>query len=168
MRKPARALLFNGAIAYIPLTKGYTAVIDAADAWLVERWNWFALVAPSGRVYAGRGAGLNGRKFTVLLHRHLVSAPQAFDIDHRDGDGLNCRRSNLRLCSPTQNAQNVGVNPRNKLGIKGIFHNGSSFVATIKVGGERRYLGSFATSAAAKAAYDAAAREAFGEFARLA
>lgn len=167
MRKPARIIRIEGATAYVPLTKGYEAVIDAADAWLVERWNWFALQA-SGKVYAGRGTAANGVKYTVLMHRHLLSAPPSYDVDHRDLDGLNCRRRNLRLCTPSQNLQNTPVSARNKLGIKGVFHNGSSFVATIQAGGVGRYLGSFNTAEEAKAAYDAAASATFGEFARVA
>lgn len=166
MPTSVRPIVIDGPIAYLPLTKGFTATLDAADVWLVERWSWFALQSASGRVYAGRSARLNGRKYTVLLHRHLIGAPQAYDVDHQDGDGLNCRRGNLRLCTPAQNNRNVGLSPRNKLGIKGVFHNGSSFVATIKVDGKSRYLGSFDSAAGAKTAYDAAAREASGEFSR--
>lgn len=166
--RAVRAIVVVGEVAHVQLTKGYTALIDAADVWLVERWNWFAVVSAGGKVYAGRGASANGVKYTVLLHRHLLGAPRRHDVDHRDGDGLNCRRFNMRLCSPTQNNQNSSVQRNNKLGVKGVFHNGSSYVATIRAHGVTHHLGCFKTAGAASDAYAEAAKAAFGEFARVA
>ena len=88
--------------AELPLTKGYVAIIDEADLPLVGRWKWSALVT-SSTVYAKR----NDRGRIVLLHRVLMGA-EGWNarVDHRDGNGLNNCRSNLRLCTQAQNTAN--------------------------------------------------------------
>jgi len=88
-------------------------------------------------------------------------------IDHRDGNSTNNRRTNLRLASPSQNTANRRPG-NNRSGYKGVdFHRRlERWRAVICNKGRRIYLGSFTTPEAAHAAYAAAARELFGEFAR--
>lgn len=89
-------------------------------------------------------------------------------IDHINNDHDDNRLVNLREASQSQNGANCGAYRSNKLGIKGVHMapNGR-YIAQIRTSGKRRCLGRFSTAEEASQAYQAAAREAFGEFARF-
>ncbi len=152
----------------IPLTKGYTAIVDDEDAGLA-RFKWCAMVTPH-TVYAKRNElGPDGRRYVILLHRLVMGAPAGVQVDHGDHNGLNCRRYNLRLATNQQNHANQQRRRTNTSGFKGAsWHNGCrKWMARIRVSGRSVYLGLFASPEDAARAYDAAARERFGEFACL-
>lgn len=90
--------------------------------------------------------------------------------DHKDGDGLNNRRSNLRPCTYSQNGANRGPQKNSSTGVKGVFphRDTGKFRSCIMVEGKSRHLGIFATIEDAALAYRTAAEEAFGEFFRAA
>jgi hypothetical protein len=88
-------------------------------------------------------------------------------IDHRDGNPSNNRWSNLRRATVSQNNANRRLHRNNKCGFKGVVQNHiGRWVASIYKNGQRHHLGCFATAQEAHAAYVAAARKLFGEFAR--
>lgn len=87
-------------------------------------------------------------------------------IDHANGDRADNRWSNLRMASPAQNNANARLSRRNTLGAKGVARVGCKFKAQIAVGGKRLYLGLHPTLESASAAYQLAASEHYGEFAR--
>lgn len=160
-----RTVRIDGAVGVVPLTKGYVAVIDAADVDLVRGRSWQAVEA--GRcVYAATTIG--GKR--VYLHRHLTAAPTGVEVDHRDGNGLDCRRSNIRIATPTENRQNKGLTAQNRSGLKGASWNANAgkWEANIRAAGKRHYLGLFETALAAHEAYAHAARDLHGDFARVA
>lgn len=88
------------------------------------------------------------------------------EIDHINRVKNDNRFANLRLATRAQNAKNVGITRRNTSGFKGVsWHNrGRYWAASIKVDGEFRHLGCFASAEEAYAAYSAAAKELHGEF----
>jgi hypothetical protein len=89
-------------------------------------------------------------------------------IDHRDGNPLNNRWSNLRLSSYSENAANRGRLRSNTSGFKGVVFDrrrGNWRGAITKLG-KRHHIGTYATAEEAHAAYVAKARELYGEFAR--
>lgn len=103
------------------------------------------------------------------MHRLILGASKGDpDVDHVDGDGMNNRRSNLRVAS---RSQNMG-NQRTRCGAKTSRFKGVSLLpngrwhAQIKVNGKTKFLGAYAEETDAATAYDRAARAAFGEFAR--
>ncbi len=165
-----RQIRVEGDIAIIPLTKGYEAIIDAADVPIVEALRWRALVVRRKdgsieNVYASSNAkGGN----TVYLHRFIAGEPEGLHVDHRDGDGLNCRRDNLRPCTASQNNCNRRRGIRNTSGFKGASWNASvgKWLARITVRGKRHNLGHFDTPEEAHAAYVKGAAMHHGEFAR--
>ena len=169
-KKAIRPIRIEGNIAYVPLTKGYEAVIDAADVPLVEGFNWCALAAPY-TVYGLR----NGQKErgeergrAVFLH-HVICPPEnGLLTDHRDGDGLNNRRANLRLASKAENGRNSRMKSRNTSGFKGVhLHKETGkWRARISTGDKHVSLGLFATPEDAHAAYAKASAELHGEFSR--
>lgn len=96
-----------------------------------------------------------------------MDAPDGMHVDHINGDGLDNRRENLRVCSPMQNLWN-SKKQTNTSGFKGVTKRASdkAFIARIRVNYKLISLGSFADPIDAAKAYDAAARAHFGEFAR--
>lgn len=108
-----------------------------------------------------------GGKLT-LLHRALTGCPPGMVVDHINGDRLDNRRANLRICTHRENLQNTALRTDNKLGLKGVFKLKQRYVAAIKVDGRIVRLGSFASAELAHAAYCSAAKRFYGEFARFA
>jgi len=139
------------------------ATIDEADMPLISGHKWTCF--PMGSTfYAVRGAG--GRN--VYMHRLIMSVPRGLEVDHIDGNGLNNQRSNLRIATRSQNMANTG--PRGGSSrFKGVsFHKrAAKWQAYITVENHRHYLGLHGDEVSAAQAYDIAAREAFGEFAKL-
>jgi hypothetical protein len=166
----SRALVIQGDIVMVPLTRGCHAVIDAADIPLVEGSNWSAIVSKRRKaVYAGRVKQVAGQQKMILLHRHLMSAPDGMQVDHKDGDGLNCRRENMRLCTHADNQINKGVRVGTRSGLKGVSweERAGRWKSEITLRGKKKWLGYFDTPDAAHAAYVRAAIDLHGEFARL-
>ncbi len=161
-----RPIRVEGNIAYVTLTKGHEAVIDAADAAMVAAYNWFAVTKRSG-VYAAR-RGEQGR--TVYLHRQLSGPPDGMLVDHINGVTLDNRRCNLRFATPSQNQHNQKRSRANRSGLKGA-HWASSrkkWAATIAIGGKRVWLGYYETPEEAHMAYRSASLEVHGRFGRWA
>lgn len=153
----------------IALTKGHVALVDDADAERVLQHKWRAMVRRNGTAYAVRTLPwVDGKRPCQLMHRFIMGARDGEDVDHRDGNGLNNQRANLRACSRTQNLGNSKRYRNNTSGLKGAAYNSrlGRYTASITVSGRTRYLGSFITPLEAHAAYNEAAAEAFGEFAR--
>lgn len=153
----------------IPLTQGYSAVVDAADYTWLSAWKWHAHITKR-RVYAKRSETVNGKRVTTLMHRQILNVSPEIQIDHKDGDGLNNRRSNLRPASNQQNCHNArGYQGKGSSKYKGVSwdKNRRKWGAYIRVGGKVRNLGRFDSEMEAARVYDAAASAHFGEFAYL-
>jgi hypothetical protein len=155
---------------YVPLTRGQVAIVDLDDFTWVSQWNWSALWIPSKHgFYAVRSAVIEGKKRCLYLHRELLQCSPDEYTDHRDGNSLDCRRSNIRRCRPIDNTRNRGVQTVNTSGLKGVsfdrFRN--KWKSRINVDGKEIFLGRFANSMDAAIAYNNAAREYYGDFAWL-
>ncbi len=149
----------------ILLTRGKVALVDDADYELVKAYKWQAF--NPGKCWYAK-ARIGGREQS--LHRYITGAPDGTLVDHRDGDGLNCVRSNLRLADRSQNSANTGKRDQpTRSKYKGVrwAERGQRWHAYLKKNYRQIFLGSYATEEEAARAYDAGAILYFGEFARL-
>lgn len=148
----------------IKLTRGYSAIVDDEDYQRFGHLRWGAQVARLNPllVYATRKV-----KHSILccLHREIMGAKPGVMVDHRDGDGLNNRRRNLRFCTNSQNLQNQRLNARNTSGFKGVSKGNRKWRAQIRFSGKTIFLGAFKYRIDAARCYDKWARRYFGEFA---
>lgn len=163
-----RQIITIGQFAYIPLTQGYVATIDAADVHLVDKWNWTAFVRQR-TVHVFRKHMVDGAPKNVWLHRVILGTPDGFDTDHVDGNGLNNTRSNLRVATRSQNNRNQRLASHNTSGHKGVsWHKKDKrWRACIHVNNKYVHLGHFIEFDDACAAYAKASAEMHQEFGRV-
>lgn len=156
----------SAAVARIPLVNGGFALVDRADAPLVEGQRW-----RSERGYVVWKMRASGKQRKTYMHRLILGlADGLFDVkvDHHNSDRSDNRRRNLRICTHSQNLANRGRQANGSSGYKGVTweKRRKLWVAQVHVRGRHIHVGSFADREAAARAYDAAATFHFGEFAQ--
>lgn len=154
-----------GEVCLVPLTQGQTAVVDAEDYEMVSQHNWFAAKVNRSGFYALRYQTENRQP--LAMHRSLMGVTSPISIDHVDGDTLNNRRSNLRICTNQQNQWNQKPRAGGSSKFKGVCRVNGKWHAGIQVSMVQIGLGRFTDESDAARAYDRAALENFGEFAWL-
>jgi hypothetical protein len=150
-------------IRYVALTQGKFAIVDAEDYERVNRHKW-CVSGKGNTIYAYRKD--HGKH--VYLHQFLMKPPPGMVVDHIDGNGLNDRKSNLRVCTRQQNLLNRGPSVRSSRykGVRFCKWN-RKWYATIRYDGHTIRLGPFDDEIAAAQAYDRQAYALFGEYAYL-
>jgi hypothetical protein len=148
----------------ILLTQGKYSLVDDGDYERVSKhkwcawwsgWAWYAERRSSGKI--------------VYMHRFIMGAETGLEVDHKNRNGLDNRQENLRICTSSQNKHNTGQHSDNKSGYKGVcwVTRDKRWKAQIKFDGRNMSLGHYKNIIDAAKAYDAKAREVFGEFAYL-
>lgn len=156
-------------LAYL-LPRDRVLLVDDEDEDLVLQFAWRAKGGKEHKTeYAVRTAYRNR---TIALHREIalrIGFPVSADIDHKDGNGLNNCRANLRVATHYQNMQNRSKSAANTSGFKGVAINRKcgKWQVTIQAFGKQRHLGLFDNAESAARVYDRWAKEAHGEFAVL-
>lgn len=151
---------------HIPLTRGYEAIVDDEDYVWLSKYKWHAATQKNGPVYARSTVYIAPKITTVKwMHREILGHTEG-EVDHRDGNGLNNCRLNLRKATHSQNIANTKSRKQSSSKYKGVHWFRGKWVAQITCDGKRSFLGRHHDEAAAALAYDAKARELFGEFAR--
>jgi len=96
----------EGDLCYIKLTRGQECVIDVEDMNKLRIHQWCSSSADNNRFYAATHIRINGKLKQKTMHRVLMGDPKGFPIDHINRDGLDNRRSNLRVASALLNSLN--------------------------------------------------------------
>jgi len=161
----------------ISLTQGQFAIVNDEDYDFLMQWKWYARrgrktwYAARGEPYPDGRLRKNGAKMqrTVLMHRIISQAVSGQHIDHRNCNGLDNRRRNLRVCTNGQNQQNRLPQKNCSSSYKGVSWKKQSrkWFAQIGRNSKNYFLGYFHIEIDAARAYDKKAKELFGEFAHL-
>ena len=157
------AALAEGA-KLMPLTQGEFTIVDADDFKWLNQYKWHVR---KHKNVSYAETQKNGK--LIKMHRMLLNAPPHLFVDHRDHNGLNNRRYNLRLCTNQQNLYNCRPRQGGTSRYKGVYRDkrGKKFVARIVADGKRHSLGYFDDEIEAAVAYDLKAIQFFGQFAYL-
>jgi len=145
------------------LSSGERVLVDNEDFDFLNRWKW----GLTDKGYVNRTIYKNGMWTKLYLHSLLLEPVDGFEVDHRNGDKLDNRKRNLRYATASQNHANSKVYKNSMFGLKGVGLHRGMIRAYIQVDGKAKHLGYFETIEEAALAYNAAAKAAFGEFARL-
>lgn len=149
----------------IDLSQGKTALIDEDDYDKVSQYVWHAHKSTDNAFYAR----CTKDRVYLYMHRLIMDAKDGYSVDHINGNRLDNRKSNLRICSHAQNLANRPKQANNKSGFKGVIFDKSrnKWRSEIRVDGKSYYLGRFDDKIDAAVAYNEKAIELLGEFAHL-
>lgn len=149
----------------IELTKGQVAIVDDDDYEWLSQQKWCY-----SKGYAIRMSSRKlGKQMGIHMHREILGTPDGMETDHINGDRLDNRKANLRICNHSQNEANQGKLSNNTSGRKGVCwdKNRQKWLAQIQVNYKQINLGCFTDIEDAAHTYEKAAIEYFGEFARV-
>jgi hypothetical protein len=149
--------------------KGYDVLIDDEDYALIQGYTWYL---------TGNGYIMGYKKGTwtkegvnyILFHRLIMNAPKGKCVDHQNGNVLDNRKQNLRICEPIDNSRNRRIGKNNTTGYVGVFYHNrkkvKKYQAKIMVNKKNISLGYYLTAEAASEAYKNAAKLYFGDYYR--
>lgn len=118
--------MFYFRMAMIPLSKGFEAIIDDEDFERVSKYCWAVAIRKTkfkDRFYARRTLYSKDSQTTQYLHRFIMNVNDSRIIDHINRNTLDCRKSNLRICTYSQNQMNQEVRLDSKTGYRGVTWN---------------------------------------------
>jgi hypothetical protein len=146
----------------IQLTKGYCALVDDEDYEELMKYRWKANVRGEHHVYASRSVIVGGRKgkwTTIMMHRFVTHADPGLVVDHINGNTLDNRKENLRVCEQRFNAMNRRSHSEKTSRFKGVFLDKKSgrWIAGIRYNRAHRHLGYFDREIDAALAYNESA-----------
>jgi len=153
----------------IALTQGKVAIVDDEDYEGLNQWMWYAHACRK-KWYACRTLHKDGEIITLRMHRLILNTPDNKETDHINGNGLDNRRCNLRICNDTENCRNSKMRTGAKSSsFKGLdwFRHQKKWRVRISVDKKSIFLGYFNDEGEAANAYDEAAKKYHGEFANL-
>jgi hypothetical protein len=153
----------------IPLTQNRVALVDDEDFDRVAQFKWWASEnRRAHQWYAARGFYAGGKRHTVLMHRFILDAPRGVLVDHKDRDGLNNTRGNLRLCDHSLNAANA-VRRLSASGYRNVYAMGNTgrWMVRLTIRLKQQTFGIFDDLTEAAHFADQVAIQHFGDFAIL-
>lgn len=151
----------------IELSRGKQVLVDDEDFEKINKHKWYAH-SSGGRWYAVRTIWGKHRRM-IYMHREVLDTPKHCHTDHINGNSIDNRKYNLRVCNSQQNSFNrISPTKSNKTGIKGTCWNvnAKKFSAQIVIDRKKTHLGYFTVLGDADQAYREAEFKQFGDFAR--
>jgi len=128
----------------IPLTQGKVALVDDGDFDEVSKYKWCAL--KSGNTwYAYRNTRSLGKRSAICMHRAINKTPLNFDTDHKNGNGLDNRKCNLRSVTHRQNLQNQKNRKGKSSVFPGVCFCDGKWEAQITTNGSSKFIGYFSS-----------------------
>lgn len=170
-----RILYKNQSYVVLELSQGQKTIINTSDYDKIKNIRWFAYRSRTAKTFyvignLPRRDHPEGKQKGVKLHRFLfdLDDPKT-TVDHKDGNGLNNIRENLRVCTQLQNSRNYPIPHNNTSGYKGVSWNKirKKWQAKISVCGVRKSMGYYDDPKDAAIAYNHGALEYHNEFANL-
>lgn len=138
-------------------------IVSSKDKELIEKHKW----SINSKGYLRRhGPKVNGKWTKIYLHREILNCPNNYQVDHINGNKLDNRRENLRLCTNMLNHYNMPKRSNNKSGVTGVYFSNKlkKWVAEIKANKIKIYLGSFNNIRDAESVRKLAEEKYFGDF----
>lgn len=150
----------------IKLTQNRVALVSDEDFEDLNQFKWYTMKRRNTS-YAYRYKMTNGKQMKILMHIQIMQTPKRMETDHRDLDGLNNQRSNLRICTPSENRMNRGRQKNNTSGYKGVFwcEPAKKWRAQIAANRKTIHLGLFTDKQVAYKVYITACQKLHKEFA---
>lgn len=148
----------------------HTVYFDDEDLELIKQYKWGIWKSKTGKLYAFHSWKRDGEEVSIKMHRLVMGVEhnRLPLIDHRNGNTLNNKKSNLRIVTHSQNSMNRGKTVKNKSGFKGVTKKSKNrYVAVISVRGHSYRGGTFSNPIDAATKYDEMAKKYHGEFANL-
>lgn len=153
----------------IVIAGGNIALVDDADYDSVAAIKWHMTSNGYARGYIHQTDDEPG--YGVRMHRYILRLARGDkrEVDHKNGNRLDNRRENLRICTRLENSRNTKMSPRNTSGFKGVYWSTrhQRWHVQIWVNTKSKHIGLFDTPEEGYAAYCEAAKKYFGEFARI-
>ncbi len=148
----------------IPLTRGTFVIVDTNLLRILNIHKWHLSWTKGYERYAMR----TEKRKAIYMHREIMNAPDGMEVDHINGNGLDNRRENLRLCTRAQNRMNSVKRIGKSSTFKGVYwhKNCRKWRASLKLDGKEIHIGYFNTELEAAEAYDVEALYYFGNFAK--
>lgn len=148
----------------IPLSQGKVALVDVEDYDYLSKSKWCVEKTNNNVYYATKNWSKG-----IKMHNAIMRTKKGEQVDHRNHNGLDCRRSNLRTCTSAQNARNRRISSRNTSGYKGVSYvkSRNCWVACIHINSKNKNLGYFINKEEAALAYNEAAIKYYKEFANI-
>ena len=158
----------------IELTRDQVAIVDDEDFERLAQWRWFCgLSQDKKRFYAVRTAkssdGAHTPGIRILMHRVILGVKKGVLVDHQNMNGLDNRKQNIRICTPSQNLSNTTKRPNCSSVLKGACWDKErqKWLSSIQHDEKTYFLGRFSTEQEAHEAYRVAAVRLHGAFARF-
>lgn len=150
----------------IQLNKGIISIIDDEDFEYLNQWKWYLLKSHTN-YYAIRTSKPENK--LIQLHRVVIKAKEGEFVDHINGNKLDNRKINLRICTKAQNSQNRKMSKFNKSGFNGVSWciKNKKWVSQISCENKKIHIGYYIDPKDAARAYNQAAQKYHGEFAKL-
>lgn len=144
----------------IHLSKGKQAIVDDEDFDYLNQWSWYF------DRYAMRNEKVDGKRRKVLMHRVIMKTPTNKETDHINRDKLDNRKTNLRICTTSENQANKKKSLNKSSIYKGVSRFKDRWIAQVVCGKKLTFIGLFEQEHHAALAADLWNRDLFGSYAR--